>query len=145
MLSPYGEVFHSLTCLIQIPWDCLSEPSGVDTWRFSRILGGVFASVIDAAIAQGDPSWETKVTTDEMSPMQLRMRQLLAQNTPNLVLFDGFEHFGCHLRGQAMQGFIAVSRAFTNRWLAAKEGSEEKLGLSAILITSIHHEMGHWI
>lgn len=109
--------------------------------------GNVFDSVIDAliAIALGDPSWDQKLTLDDICLKQSEMCLLLTQTPPNIVILTGFDHYGHHLRSASTWNFIGISDKYVSLWMAAQEGSREKLALTALIITSIHHEMGHWI
>ncbi len=109
--------------------------------------GGLYDAVIDSfiAIVLGNPSWKLMSNESGISQTQSRMRFLISQTPPNLIVVNEFMLYGCHVRCPSLWNFICISKNFVKMWNDADESSAERLSLTAILLTSIHHGMGHWI
>jgi len=79
------------------------------------------------------------------------MRDLLSQHPPNIVVVSGVaEVYSFHPRRPYLWHFICISEEYVQLWVDADKRSDEsarseKLALTALLKTSIDHEIGHWI
>jgi hypothetical protein len=111
---------------------------------------GPFDTVVDAfvAIALGNPHWMKSRTADDIESLRTEMRHLLAKTPPDIVLVVGFgdlKTYGLHFRESDLWPFVGISNEFIRLWMEAEEGSESSLGLTAVILTSLHHGMAHWI
>lgn len=106
---------------------------------------GLGDSIIDAFIAleRGNPKWRASIQT--IVTKRSEMRDFLLQHAPDIVIVSGtsINAYSFHPRRQSLSQFI--SKYFIDLWLFAEENSEKKLGLTALLWSSIDHEMGHLV
>ena len=109
----------------------------------------LYDSVIDAfvALASGSAFWKDGKSNNEISATMSEMRTLLRQNPPNMVVVSGVagEDYGFHIRGTSLWPFICISEECIDMWVVADEHSLKKLGLAAVLKTTLDHEIGEWI
>lgn len=108
--------------------------------------GSLFEGVVDAlaAIFLGDPHWRDSATPADVIQKRSAIRSLLTLTPPNLIVLKNFKHYGCHERCYPLWNYVCLSKRFVKLWMDA-EGSDAWQGLSALLITAIDHELGHWI
>ena len=107
----------------------------------------LYDSVIGAfvALASGSALWKEGKAHDVISAKMSEMRTLLRQNPPNVVVVSGVAgDYGFHIRGTSLWPFICISEEYINMWVVANEHLE-KLGLAALLKTTLDHEIGQWI
>jgi hypothetical protein len=106
--------------------------------------GGLFEGVIDclAAILLGDPCWKETMPT-AVSQTRSDLCSLLIRTPPNIIILSSLEDYACHLRCPALWNFICISNVYVNLWMETKK-PKHKIGLAALLITSMDHEMAHW-
>jgi len=111
--------------------------------------GRPFQSVVDAllSIALGNPSWKENARASNIVSLQAEMTNLLAENPPNVVVVTGLgeKAYGLHFREFGLWPFVGISYEFIQLWMAAEEGSDIKLGLTALLFASLNHEIAHWV
>lgn len=105
--------------------------------------GGLFSAVVDVliAIALGDPHWKSKV--QDIDPIQVEMRHVLACNLPNVIVVHGTEHYSFHIRRLDLFNYICISEDYINLWMGTEDSLPEALGLTALLINTLDHEMEH--
>lgn len=104
-------------------------------------------TVIDALVAlgKGDPEWKNTANHSEITARQEHMRKILSCNPPDVVLLTGMEEYGFRYRRKEFWQFICINEDYVDLWVDAVDGSEEALGLTALLRASIDHELGHWV
>ncbi|KAF8902925.1 hypothetical protein CPB84DRAFT_1775223 [Gymnopilus junonius] len=110
---------------------------------------GLYDPVIDAFICllKGRPNWRssTRTSTEDIISLRAYVREILRDNAPGVVIISGDERvYGFHSRRQVLWQFVCVSQRLVDRWMVAEEGSLSHLGLTALLKTTLDHELGHW-
>jgi hypothetical protein len=110
---------------------------------------GLYDTVIDALIAlvQDDISWRRKSGTALIFTKRHQIRDLLNQHPPDVVVVSGVaDVYGFHFREQDFWPFIHISEEYINLWMdTGDKSSERALALTALLGTTIDHELGHWV
>jgi hypothetical protein len=118
---------------------------------------GPYETVIDAfvALAEGSPTWreEEGMTESKIAAKMSGMRDLLSQHPPNVVVVSGVGVYSFHPQRPSFWHFICISENYVKLWVDADKRSDEsarnrrseKLALTALLKTSLDHEIGHWL
>ena len=106
--------------------------------------GGLFEGVIDclAAILLGDPCWKEKTPT-AVSQTQSDVCSLLIRTPPNIIILSSLDDYACHVRCPTLWNFICISNFYVKLWMEANK-PKHKIGLAALLITAMDHEIAHW-
>jgi len=105
---------------------------------------GRYDTVINAfvSLAEGSPTWKEEEGMTE------------SKIAANIVVVSGMaDAYSFHLRRPYFWHFICISEEYVKLWVDADKRSDEsarnrrseKLALTALLKTSIDHEIGHWI
>jgi hypothetical protein len=126
--------------------------------ELTNYQAGPYDTVIDAfvSLAEGSPTWREKegMTESKIAAKMSGMRDLLSQHPPNIVVVSGVaEVYSFHSRRPYFWHFICISEEYVQLWVdadkrldeSARNRRSEKLALTALLKTSIDHEIGHWI
>ncbi|KIM43442.1 hypothetical protein M413DRAFT_433983 [Hebeloma cylindrosporum] len=119
---------------------------------------GPYDTVIDAfvSLTEGSPTWreEEGMTESVIAAKMSGMRDLLSHHPPNVAVVSGVpELYSFHPRRPHFWHFICISEEYVKLWVdsdnrsdeSARNRRSEKLALTALLKTSLDHEIGHWL
>jgi len=107
--------------------------------------GSLFEGVIDclAAILLGDPCWKETTTPTAVSQTRSDICTLLIRTPPNIIILSSLDDYACHIRHPTLWNFVCISNFYVTLWMETIK-PRHKMGLAALLITSMDHEIAHW-